>query len=125
MAESIVKTFKRDYASVQDLWIPESVLAMIPKWFDDNKNHSHKDLKMMSPQQLCCAQASYKSVRFDRGNSKHVLGFVVERSIHPLLEQWKANSVKVGNSTRFPSSEAKTFRIASLAPSMFPVPSVT
>lgn len=59
MAESFVKTFKRDYAYVQDLWTPESVLAMIPEWFDDyNKNHPHKALQMMSPQQFRCAQAS-------------------------------------------------------------------
>lgn len=59
MAESFVKTLKRDYAYVQDLWTPESVLAMLPEWFDDyNKNHPHKALKMMSPQQFRCAQAS-------------------------------------------------------------------
>lgn len=59
MAEAFVKTFKRDYAYVQDLWTPESVLAMLPAWFDDyNNNHPHKALKMMSPQQFRCAQAS-------------------------------------------------------------------
>jgi len=35
MAESFVKTFKRDYAYVHDHPDAQSVLAQIPRWFED------------------------------------------------------------------------------------------
>lgn len=50
MAEAFVKLFKRDYIYVNDLWTAESVLRMLPAWFEDyNKNHPHSGLQMMSP----------------------------------------------------------------------------
>ena len=50
MAESFVKTFKRDYVYVSDLWTAESVLRQIPNWFADyNRHHPHSALKFMSP----------------------------------------------------------------------------
>lgn len=50
MAESFVKTFKRDYVYVSELWTAEQVLRQIPAWFDDyNCNHPHSALRFMSP----------------------------------------------------------------------------
>lgn len=52
MAESFVKTFKRDYVSMNHLPDALSVLEQLPLWFDDyNENHPHKGLKMMSPRE--------------------------------------------------------------------------
>lgn len=43
MAEAFVKTFKRDYVYLADVWDAETVLALLPPWFDDyNENHPHK-----------------------------------------------------------------------------------
>ena len=50
MAEAFVKTFKRDYVYVNDIWNAESVLEALPSWFEDYNNFApHKGLKMMSP----------------------------------------------------------------------------
>jgi len=50
MAESFVKTFKRDYVYVHDRPDAQSVLAQLPRWFEDyNDNHPHKALRMKSP----------------------------------------------------------------------------
>jgi transposase InsO family protein len=52
MAESFVKTFKRDYVYVNRLESAESVLAQLPAWFEDyNEFHPHKGLKMKSPRE--------------------------------------------------------------------------
>ena len=53
MAEAFVKTFKRDYAYVNDLIDAETVMAQLPLWFNDyNENAPHKGLKMRSPRQF-------------------------------------------------------------------------
>jgi len=50
MAESFVKTFKRDYVHMNPLNDAKTVLEKIPKWFQDyNEYHPHKGLKMKSP----------------------------------------------------------------------------
>ena len=50
MAESFVKTFKRDYVHMNPLHDARSVLEKIPEWFRDyNEYHPHKGLKMKSP----------------------------------------------------------------------------
>jgi transposase InsO family protein len=50
MAEAFVKLFKRDYVYCNDLWTAESILRMLPAWFDDyNRNHPHSGLQMRSP----------------------------------------------------------------------------
>jgi transposase InsO family protein len=50
MAEAFVKTFKRDYVYLADIWDAETVLGLLPTWFADyNHHHPHKGLKMMSP----------------------------------------------------------------------------
>ena len=53
MAEAFVKTFKRDYASLDKLENMYEVMAKLPSWFDDyNENAPHQGLKMMSPRQF-------------------------------------------------------------------------
>jgi len=52
MAESFVKTFKRDYVHLNPLYDARSVMQQLPKWFEDyNENHPHKGLKMRSPRE--------------------------------------------------------------------------
>ncbi|OPY74796.1 MAG: IS2 transposase TnpB [Syntrophorhabdus sp. PtaU1.Bin153] len=52
MAESFVKTFKRDYVSLYALPSAVAVMEMLPSWFEDyNENHPHKGLKMRSPRE--------------------------------------------------------------------------
>ena len=50
MAESFVKSFKRDYVYLADLWTADDVLRDLPRWFDDyNRVRPHKGLRMLSP----------------------------------------------------------------------------
>ena len=50
MAESLVKSFKRDYVYIADLWTAADVLRLLPTWVDDyNHVRPHKGLKMLSP----------------------------------------------------------------------------
>lgn len=52
MAESFVKTFKRDYVSMHDLPDAKTVMELLPLWFEDyNINHPHKGLRMRSPRE--------------------------------------------------------------------------
>ena len=52
MAESFVKSFKRDYVYLNDLKSAQSVLEKLAGWFADyNENAPHKGLKMKSPNQ--------------------------------------------------------------------------
>ena len=45
MAESFVKTLKRDYAKLADRSDSQTVMALLPKWFDDyNSYHPHSAL---------------------------------------------------------------------------------
>ena len=45
MAESFVKTLKRDYAKLADRPDSQTVMALLPKWFDDyNSYHPHSAL---------------------------------------------------------------------------------
>jgi transposase InsO family protein len=53
MAESFVKTFKRDNVYVHDRPDAQSGLAQLPRWFDDyNDNHPHKALRMKSSREF-------------------------------------------------------------------------
>jgi len=53
VAEAFVKTFKRDYVYVHDRPDAMTVMAQLPKWFEDyNENHPHKGLKMCSPREF-------------------------------------------------------------------------
>lgn len=58
MAESFVRTFKRDYVHQNRLDDAASVMAMLPAWFDDyNENRPHSGLKMLSPREYRQAQS--------------------------------------------------------------------
>jgi transposase InsO family protein len=53
MAESFVKTFKRDYVQMNLLHDARTTMEQLPQWFDDyNENHPHKGLKMKSPREF-------------------------------------------------------------------------
>jgi putative transposase len=52
MAETFVKTFKRDYVYVNNLDSAQAVLVQLSCWFEDyNENAPHKGLKMKSSRQ--------------------------------------------------------------------------
>jgi putative transposase len=52
MAESFVKTFKRDYVYLNKLETAAAVLGRLQSWFDDyNDVHPHSGLKMQSPRE--------------------------------------------------------------------------
>jgi transposase InsO family protein len=52
MAESFVKTFKRDYVSMHELKDAHTVMEQLRSWFEDyNEYHPHKGLKMRSPRE--------------------------------------------------------------------------
>ncbi len=52
MAESFIKTFKRDYVHIKPLHDARSVMEQLPTWFEDyNNSHPHKALKMRSPRE--------------------------------------------------------------------------
>ena len=59
MAESFVKTFKRDYDYVRDRPDARTVLAQLKTWFIDyNEMRPDKGLKMKSPCEFICAQSA-------------------------------------------------------------------
>ena len=50
---AFVKTFKRDYARLSILPDAETVIALLPAWFEDyNEVHPHSGLKFLSPRQF-------------------------------------------------------------------------
>ena len=50
MAESFVKTFKRDYANLADRPDSKTVMGQLASWFDDyNSNHPHSALGYLPP----------------------------------------------------------------------------
>lgn len=53
MAESFVRTFKRDYAYINDRPNARTVFAQLAAWFEDyNERHPHKGLRMQSPREF-------------------------------------------------------------------------
>ncbi len=53
MAESFVRTFKRDYVSLHTCSDALTVMKQLPQWFDDyNEHHPHQGLKMRSPREF-------------------------------------------------------------------------
>jgi putative transposase len=49
----IRKTFKRDYARLSILPDAETVIALLPAWFEDyNEVHPHSGLKFLSPREF-------------------------------------------------------------------------
>jgi transposase InsO family protein len=52
MAESFVKTFKRDYVYLNELHSASSVMGQLAAWFEDyNEVHPHKGLRLQSPRE--------------------------------------------------------------------------
>jgi transposase InsO family protein len=52
MAESFVKSFKRDYVYLNDLPSAAAVMAQLGDWFEDyNEVHPHRGLRMRSPRE--------------------------------------------------------------------------
>jgi len=52
MAETYIKTFKRDYVHINPLHDARSAMEQLPTWFEDyNTSHPHKALKMRSPRE--------------------------------------------------------------------------
>jgi putative transposase len=50
MAEAFVATMKRDYVYTSDCYDADTVLRMLPEWFEDyNSQAPHSALGMMSP----------------------------------------------------------------------------
>jgi transposase InsO family protein len=61
MAESFVKTFKRDYVHMSPLPDGQTVLEKIPGWFQDyNEYHPLKGLRMQSPRQFWRKQLQFE-----------------------------------------------------------------
>jgi putative transposase len=59
MAESFVKTFKRDYVYVNELRDATSVMKQLAAWFEDyNEVHPHKGLRLQSPREYRRATAN-------------------------------------------------------------------
>ena len=57
MAESFVKTFKRDYVYINDRPDALTVLGRLDDWFEDyNENHPHKGLRLKSPREFIRTQ---------------------------------------------------------------------
>jgi putative transposase len=53
IAESFVKPFRRDYVYVHDRPDAQSVLAQLPRWFEDyDDHHPHEALRMKSPREF-------------------------------------------------------------------------
>ena len=53
MSEAFVKTLKRDYARNVMLTDAQTVLALLPAWFDDyNESHPHSGLRFLSPREF-------------------------------------------------------------------------
>jgi len=58
MAESFVKTFKRDYVYLHKLETAATVMEQLGAWFDDyNEMHPHSGLKMQSPREYLRSSA--------------------------------------------------------------------
>ena len=57
MAESFVKTLRRDYVYLSRLDSAAVVLAQLPRWIEDyNEVHPHRGLKMRSPREYLAMQ---------------------------------------------------------------------
>ena len=58
IAEAFVKTLKRDYARLAILADAETVMRLLPAWFEDyNTIHPHSGLRMLSPREYLSQSA--------------------------------------------------------------------
>lgn len=70
MAEAFVKTFKRDYVSVNPTPDAETVMAQLPFWFEHYNNlHPHSALGYQSPREFISSHLKPEHVRSFGGNS--------------------------------------------------------
>ena len=59
ISEAFVKTLKRDYARNVILTDAETILGLLPSWFDDyNESHPHSGLRFLSPREFRAIAAS-------------------------------------------------------------------
>ena len=59
MAEAFVRTFKRDYVSVNPIPDAKTVMLALPEWFDHyNELHPHRSLGYRSPREFIAAHAA-------------------------------------------------------------------
>ena len=59
LSEAFVKTLKRDYARNVILTDAETILGLLPSWFDDyNESHPHSGLRFLSPREFRAIAAS-------------------------------------------------------------------
>lgn len=59
MAEAFVRTFKRDYVSVNPIPDAKTVMLALPEWFDHyNELHPHRALGYRSPREFIAAHAA-------------------------------------------------------------------
>ncbi len=59
IAETFVKTLKRDYVHVTPLPDAETVFELLAGWFEDyNIHHPHSGLKMRSPREFIATQTA-------------------------------------------------------------------
>src|SRR5262245_45745575 len=74
IAEAFVKTFKRDYARLSILPDAETVIALLPAWFEDyNEVHPHSGLKFLSPREFLRLSA-WRNQLPVRSNGVHTSG---------------------------------------------------
>ncbi len=58
ISEAFVKTLKRDYAKLSILPDAETVIGLLPGWFEDyNTVHPHSGLRFLSPREFLALSA--------------------------------------------------------------------
>jgi putative transposase len=63
MAEAFVRTIKRDYARVHPAPDAETVISLLPEWFDHyNQVHPHKALGYRSPREFIAARLNRETL---------------------------------------------------------------
>ena len=63
MAEAFVRTIKRDYARVNQMPDPQTVIKSLPVWFDHyNTVHPRSALRCRSPREFIAAQSNREAV---------------------------------------------------------------
>lgn len=69
MAESFVRTFKRDYVEVNPKPDAATVIQALPRWFEHyNELHPHRALGYSSPREFIANRSAKKSVEPVSGN---------------------------------------------------------
>lgn len=88
MAESFVKTFKRDYVAFGDLQDARTVMEKLHRWFDHyNEIHPHSALKYLSPRMFRREQSKRVPVSCYAGLSPSIFSPVYWSLVLRLLVQ--------------------------------------